>query len=63
MIESISGGEVIFALLLWSLPLVLVIWFVRTLTVIAVALRDIATRLVSLESAIRASDQRWPGGG
>lgn len=46
-------GELVFTLLVWILPLVLVVWFIRTLTNMAASLRDIADRLVSLERAVR----------
>lgn len=40
-------------LLLLGLPLVVLVWFIRTLTVIASSLRDIADRLSALERAVR----------
>lgn len=52
-----TGGFVglIFALLLWGLPLVLLVWFIRTLTAMSASLRDIADRLLSLERAVRSA--------
>lgn len=45
--------EMMFVLLIWGLPIVLLIWFVRTLTAMSVSLRDIAERLASVERAIK----------
>ena len=50
---NINPGGLLFALLLWALPIVLAVWFIRTLTAMAVSLRDIASRLASLERAVR----------
>jgi hypothetical protein len=43
----------LFTLLLWGLPIVLLVWFIRTLTAIARSLREIADRLSDLERAVR----------
>ena len=43
----------VFVLLVWALPLVLAIWFIRTVASIAASLRAIANRLESLERAVR----------
>jgi hypothetical protein len=50
-----DGGTMalILFLLAWGVPLTLLVWFVRTLTTMAVLLRDIADRLVALERAVR----------
>ncbi len=50
---------VLFALLLWCLPLVLLVWFLKTLGDIARSLREIAARLEALERAVRDAA---PGG-
>jgi len=51
-------GELGVFLLLWGLPIGLMIWFVRTLSAMAGALREIADRLGTLERAIRESSDR-----
>jgi hypothetical protein len=43
----------VFVLLVWALPLVLAIWFIRTVASIAASLQAIANRLESLERAVR----------
>ena len=45
--------ELIFLLLVWGVPIALVVWFVRTLTAMSLAVREIADRLASVERAIR----------
>ena len=50
----------LFNLLLWGLPLVLLVWFIRTLTAIARTLRDIADRLSDLERAVRGAPRGAP---
>lgn len=45
--------EFVFLVLLWALPFVLLVWFIRTVASIAASLRDIAERLGSVERAIR----------
>jgi hypothetical protein len=50
---NIGVAELGFILLAWGLPLMLLVWFVRTLTAIAASLRDIADRLATLERAVR----------
>ena len=63
MLGSLGGGELLFALLLWCVPLVLLVWFVRTLSSIAAALRDMVARLATLEEAVRSSSTtRAPNG-
>lgn len=56
------GGDVFgalgFVVLAWAVPLGLMIWFVRTLSVMAGALRQIADRLGTLEQAVRESSDR-----
>jgi hypothetical protein len=52
---NIGFAELAFALLLWALPLLLLVWFVRTLARMAASLRDIAERLSALERAVRDS--------
>ncbi len=50
---NVGFSQVIPFLLVWLLPLALAVWFIRTLTSMAVSLRDIAERLATLERAIR----------
>ena len=45
--------EVMFAVLVSLIPVVLLGWFVRTLSSISASLREIAERLGSVERAIR----------
>ena len=45
--------EVMFEVLVWLIPVVLLGWFVRTLSSISASLREIAERLGSVEGAIR----------
>ena len=51
-------GELGFFLLGWGVFIGLVIWFVRTLSAMAAALREIATRLGTLERAVRDDANR-----
>jgi hypothetical protein len=53
-------GGLLFKLLLLGLPLVLLVWFIRTLTAIASSLRDIADRLSALERAVRDASRGAP---
>lgn len=53
---SIGFAELIFAILLWALPLVLVVWIIRMVMGVSTSLRDIANRLASLERAVRDND-------
>jgi hypothetical protein len=48
-----GGTEVLFLILIWALPFVIAIWFIRTLSSIARSLRDVVDRLDSVERAIR----------
>ena len=48
-------GELGVVLLVWAVPIGLMIWFVRTLSSMAAALREIAARLGTLERAVRDS--------
>ena len=41
----------------WALPVLLAVWFIRTLTSIAQAQRDIADRLARIETTLRANNQ------
>ena len=52
-ISLVGLSGLLFRLLLWGLPLVLLVWFIRTRTAIANSLRDIADRLSALERAVR----------
>ena len=52
------GAGLLFALLVWALPLILAVWFVRTVASIAASLDAIVTRLASLEQAVRDSSSR-----
>ena len=52
---NIGFAEMLFVLLVWAIPLILVVWFVRTLMNIASSLRDIADRMGSLERTVRDS--------
>lgn len=49
------------ALLLWCLPLILAVWFIKTLAGMASSLRDIVTRLQALERAVRDATASRPG--
>jgi hypothetical protein len=51
-------GEMGFILLAWAIPIGLMIWFVRTLSAMSGALREIADRLGTLERAVRESSDR-----
>ena len=51
-------GALGFVLLAWAVPIGLMIWFVRTLSAMASALREIADRLATLEQAVRESSDR-----
>lgn len=51
-------GELGFLLLAWAVPIGLIIWFVRTVSAMAAALREIAARLGTLERAVRESADR-----
>jgi cytochrome c-type biogenesis protein CcmH/NrfF len=50
----------LFTLLLWGLPIVLLVWFIRTLTAIARSLHEIADRLSDLERAVRDRSRDAP---
>lgn len=45
--------ELVFFVLPWALPFILLVWFIRTVAAIAASLRDIAERLTTIERAIR----------
>jgi hypothetical protein len=47
----------LFSLLLWGIPVVLMVWFVRTLTAIASSLRDIAEHLARIERTVRETSR------
>ena len=51
-------GELGVFLLVWAVPIGLMIWFVRTLSVMAGALREIANRLGTLERTVREGSDR-----
>jgi len=54
------GGSALIILMYvvtWALPVLLAIWFIRTLTAMAQAQRDIAERLAGIETFLRASTQ------
>ena len=58
---SLGFGELGFVLLAWAVPLLLLVWFVRTVSAMAASLRDIADRLATIERAVRESTaQRVP---
>lgn len=52
--------EFVFVLLVWALPLVLLAWFIRTVTGMAASLRDIAVRLADIERALRDAPRSAP---
>lgn len=43
--------------LTWLVPIVLAVWFIRTLTAMAQAQREIAERLAGIETSLRANAQ------
>ena len=53
-----GGVGFLFAMLVWALPIILAIWFIRMVASIAAALRAIVVRLDSLERAVRDSSNR-----
>ncbi|MFL5614878.1 MAG: hypothetical protein ACJ796_14540 [Gemmatimonadaceae bacterium] len=53
-------GDLGLVLLGWAVPIGLMIWFVRTVSAMAGALREIADRLGTLERAVRESSDRRP---
>ena len=53
-----SIGELGVFLLAWAVLIGLVIWFIRTLSSMASALREIADRLGALERAVREESNR-----
>jgi len=59
-VSLVGLSGLLFRLLLWGLPLVLLVWFIRTLTAIASSLRDIADRLSALERAVRDASRGAP---
>jgi len=44
--------------LTWLVPIVLAVWFIRTLTAMAQSQREIAKRLAGIETSLRANIQR-----
>ena len=48
----------LFPLLVWALPIILAVWFIRTVASIAASLHAIVTRLDSLEQAVRDASPR-----
>lgn len=50
---NVGFFEMIPLLLIWLLPFVLAVWFIRTVTSMSASLREIAERLAALERAIR----------
>lgn len=46
-------ASLFFALLVYGLPILLAVWFVKTVTSMSTSLREIAERLASLERAVR----------
>jgi hypothetical protein len=51
-------GALGFVVLAWAVPIGLMIWFVRTLSAMASALREFADRVGTLEQAVRESSDR-----
>jgi len=43
--------------LTWLVPIVLAVWFIRTLTAMAQSQREIAKRLAGIETSLRANAQ------
>ena len=58
---NIGPIELLFVLLVWGVPLLLLVWFVRTLAAMAASLRDIADRMGSVEHAIQQASLRRDG--
>ena len=52
-------GE-IFMLLTWALPFVVAVWFIRTLTGMAAAQREIAERLAGIAQQLQRIADRGP---
>jgi hypothetical protein len=53
MFGSSSVFEPVFTILVMTLPFVLAVWFIRTLSTIADSLGQIVERLAALERAVR----------
>ena len=54
---NLDLAELVMTLLVYALPFVLLVWLVRTLTSIAVAQREIAARLASIDEHLRSSER------
>ncbi len=52
--------QLAFLLVIWGIPLVLLVWFIRILTAMARRLGDIVSRLDSLERAIQDANRPAP---
>lgn len=50
---SLGMAELVVMLLIWAIPILLMWWFIRTLTSMAAAQRDIAARLAGIEEQLR----------
>ena len=59
-VSLVALWDTLLRLLLWGLPLIVLVWFIRTLTGIATSLRDIADRLSALEGAVREASRGAP---
>ena len=53
MLGGLGSFEMIFMLLLWAIPVVVLFWFVNTLSSMARSLGQIADRMKKLEAAVR----------
>jgi hypothetical protein len=58
---NIGLMELFFLLLLCGLPLLLVVWFVRTVRAMSASLRDIGERVGRLERAVQEASTRRDG--
>jgi hypothetical protein len=52
---NFGAFEMVLVLIAWGIPLTFLVRFVRTLSAMALSLRDIAERLATLERAVRDS--------
>ena len=57
--SNLGGNSLIILMYVvtWVLPVLLAIWFIRTLTAMAQAQRDIAERLAGIETCLRTRTQ------
>ena len=55
---NIGPIELLFVLLVWGVPLLLVVWFVRTLKAMSASLRDIGDRMGRLERAVQQASTK-----